>query len=54
MSKLNLYIEVALTVHAAASAICALTPTKKDDKILRRIYRLIEMLALNVGRAKEK
>lgn len=37
-----------------ASAICALTPTPKDDAIVGKLYRLVEALALNVGKAKDK
>ena len=54
MEHINKYIEVALAVHAAASAICALTPTPKDDAILGKIYKVIETLALVVGRAKQR
>jgi hypothetical protein len=54
MLHLNQYIEVAFAIHAAASAICALTPTKKDDTILGYLYKVIEFLALNIGRAKER
>jgi hypothetical protein len=46
------YIETALAIHAAASAITALTPTPKDDTIVRRIYKIIETIALVVGKAK--
>ena len=41
-------------VVAAASAICALTPTPKDDSIVRKLYVVVEWLALNVGKAKDK
>jgi len=54
MSKLNEYIEIALSIHAAASIICALTPTPKDDAILAKTYKVLEFLALNIGRAKQR
>ena len=54
MSKLTDYLEIALAVHAAASIICALTPTRKDDDLLGRIYKVLEFLALNIGRAKDR
>jgi hypothetical protein len=54
MEKLNQYLEVALAIHAACSAICALTPSPRDDQFLRKVYRLIEIGGLLVGRAKER
>lgn len=54
MDKFQVYFEAALAIHAAASAITALTPTPKDDTIVRKAYRIIEILALVVGRAKER
>lgn len=40
---------------AVASAICAATPTPKDDEFMGRyVYPAIEALALNIGKAKEK
>lgn len=54
MHKLNEYIEVALAIHAACSAITALTPTPKDDIFVRKLYRIIEIGALVVGRAKQR
>jgi len=52
MEKISQYIEVALAVHFAASAICALTPSRKDDEILAKVYKVLEFLALNIGKAK--
>ena len=52
LSKLNEFVEVALALHFAASVICALTPTKKDDEILAKIYKVLEIFALNIGKAK--
>jgi hypothetical protein len=54
MNKINEYLEVALAIHAACSAICALTPTPKDDKLVRKFYKLIEIGAFMVGRAKQR
>jgi hypothetical protein len=54
MEHITTYIEVALAIHAAASAITALTPTPKDDAIVGKIYKLIEMLAMVVGKAKQR
>ena len=54
MHKFSEYLEVALAIHAACSAICALTPTPKDDAIVRKAYHLIEIGGLLIGRAKER
>lgn len=54
MSKLTEYLEIALSVHTAASIICALTPTRKDDDFLGKLYKVLEFLALNIGRAKDR
>lgn len=48
------YVEVALAIHAAASAITALTPTPKDDAVVSKLYKVIETLALVVGKAKQR
>ena len=46
-------IGTATTIIAAASAICALTPTPTDDTIVGKVYKLIEWLAFNFGKAKD-
>jgi hypothetical protein len=43
----------ATATTAAASAICALTPTPSDDAVVKKIYNLIELFALNIGKAKQ-
>ena len=45
---------VVTAVIAAASAIAALTPTPKDDTIIGKAYKLVDWLALNVLKAKDK
>lgn len=52
--QISKYIETALAIHAAASAITALTPTPKDDSVVRRVYRIIELLALVTSRTKQR
>ena len=54
MEHFNKYLEAALAIHAAASVITAMTPTPKDDKVLGKIYKIIEMIALVVGKAKQR
>lgn len=41
-------------VVAAASAVAALTPTPKDDSIVAKVYKVLDWVALNVGKAKDK
>ena len=48
----NLVTWVTLIV-TVASLIAATTKTPKDDVWIGKIYKFIDMLALNIGRAKE-
>ena len=41
-------------IIAAAAAIAALTPTPKDDHWISKIYKWIDVIALNIGKAKDK
>tara|TARA_R110002167_G_scaffold91519_2_gene246314 strand:+ start:1156 stop:1344 length:189 start_codon:yes stop_codon:yes gene_type:complete len=41
-------------IVAAASAIAALTPTPKDDAVAAKAYKVLDWLALNIGKAKDK
>jgi hypothetical protein len=45
---------VLTAIIAAASAIAALTPTPKDDTFIGKLYKVIDWLALNVFKAKDK
>jgi hypothetical protein len=45
---------VLTTIVAAASAIAALTPTPKDDTVIGKAYKIVDWLALNVFKAKDK
>lgn len=46
-------LEAAFALIAAASVFTAATKTPRDDEFLGKLYRVVEMLALNVGRAKD-
>ena len=39
---------------ALASSIAASTPTQKKGTILAKVYTVIDLLALNIGKAKDK
>jgi hypothetical protein len=43
----------ATAVVTAASALAALTPTPKDDGIVKTVYKVVDFLALNIGKAKD-
>ncbi len=45
---------IVTAVIAAASAIAALTPTPKDDTFIGKAYKVVDWLALNVFKAKDK
>jgi hypothetical protein len=45
------YVTMLVTV---ASLVAASTPTPKDDVWIGKLYKLIDLLALNIGKAKEK
>jgi hypothetical protein len=44
----------ATAVIAAASAFAASTPTPKEGSILAKVYKVIDFLSVNVGKAKDK
>ena len=46
-----IYITIIVTV---ASLIAASTPTPKDDVWIGNLYKFVDLLALNIGKAKEK
>lgn len=54
VSNVDSIIAALTAIVAAASAVAALTPTPKDDTIIAKIYKIVDWLALNVGKAKDK
>ena len=47
-------IAVVTAVVTAAAAIAAITPNTTDDGLVGKLQKLVNMLALNVGKAKNK
>jgi hypothetical protein len=54
VSNVDSIIAALTAVVTAASAIAALTPTPKDDGFASKAYKVVDWLALNVGKAKDK
>ena len=42
------------TIVTIASIVAASTPTPKDDVWIGKLYKLIDLLAVNIGKAKEQ
>ena len=52
MDTLISLVTWATTIVTVASLIAASTPTPKDDVWISKLYKFIELLALNIGKAK--
>jgi len=50
----NQYFGIITAVIALSSAIAAATPTPAEGTILSKVYAVIDFLALNIGKAKDK
>lgn len=48
------WVNAALAVVAAASAVAALTPGAEDDRFVAKLRRIVDVLALNIGHARPK
>jgi len=47
-------VRIATAVIALASVIAAITPTPKDDGLIKKLYKILDLLAVNIGKAKDK
>ena len=54
MGSIFTVISIITMIVTAASLIAASTPTPKDDVWIGKLYKLVDALALNVGKAKQK
>jgi hypothetical protein len=41
------------TIVTVASIVAASTPTPKDDEWIGKLYKFVDLLALNIGKAKQ-
>ena len=53
LQHLNEIIAILTGVVTVASTIAALTPTPKDDSYVGTAYKVVDFLAINVGKAKD-
>jgi len=54
MGMIGEWLGIITGVVCCASIICALSPTPKDDNMIKKFYSVIELLALNIMKAKDK
>ena len=54
VDNIGAIIDIATAIVTAASGVAALTPTPKDDPLAKAAYSIIDKLALNIGKAKDK
>lgn len=47
-------VNLLTTVVTVASVVAATTPTPKDDVWVAKFYKIVDLLAVNIGKAKEK
>lgn len=47
------YINIATAVVAVASTIASMTDTPKDDEIIGKVYKVLNVLALNFGKFRQ-
>jgi len=54
METLMILVQWITTIVTVASIIAASTPTPKDDEWIGKLYKLIDLLAVNIGKAKQE
>ena len=53
MANSDQLIKLGSEVIAAAAIVTNLTPTPKDDTVLGKIYKVVDFVAMNSGKAKQ-
>ena len=52
--RMGKMVQLVPTIVLIASFISAITPTPVDDGWMKKVYKVLDWCALNVGRAKDK
>ena len=47
-------VSVVTLIVTVASIVAASTPTPKDDEWIGKLYKMVDLLAINIGKAKDK
>ena len=53
METISDIANIATAVISVASIIAAVTPTPKDDVWIAKLYKELDVLAINIGKAKQ-
>ena len=53
METISDIANIATAVISVASIIAAVTPTPKDDVWIAKLYKVLDVLAVNIGKAKQ-
>ena len=54
MEEISNIIGLITLIVTVSSIVAAITPTPKDDVWIGKLYKLIDLFALNIGKAKNK
>lgn len=54
MSEFLDYINILPAIIAVAAMITALTPTPKDDAVLAKVRKVLDVIGMNFGNAKNR
>ena len=54
MDMLVNLVSIVTLIVTVASVVAASTPTPKDDEWIGKLYKMVDLLAINIGKAKDK
>jgi hypothetical protein len=54
MDMLVNLVSIVTLIVTVASIVAASTPTPKDDEWIGKLYKMVDLLAINIGKAKDK